>query len=87
VIRSKLIALGIAPLDGDGYAFLASVYRNPSLPIELRLAAAKAAVSFEKPRLATRKLRIKAPQDMPDDEPAAALAVAKAIAGEPRTAA
>lgn len=37
---------------GDAHALLISVYKDPSHPLPLRLDAAKAAISFEKPKLA-----------------------------------
>jgi hypothetical protein len=33
--------------EGDAHAFLRSIYRNPSVPLGLRLDAAKAAIPFE----------------------------------------
>ncbi len=39
--------------DGDAHAFLMAVYKDPSRPIELRVDAAKAAVRYEKPALAS----------------------------------
>ena len=38
--------------QGDAHAFLMMVYKDPSLPLALRLDAAKAAIPFEKPALA-----------------------------------
>jgi hypothetical protein len=38
--------------DGDAHAFLMMVYKDPSLPVELRLDAAGKAIRFEKPALA-----------------------------------
>jgi hypothetical protein len=46
------LALGLAAFDGDAHAFLMAVYKDSALPMELRLHAAKAAVAYEKPRLA-----------------------------------
>jgi hypothetical protein len=45
--------LGADAFDGDAHALLASVYRDAALPIELRVDAAKAAIGFERPRLAS----------------------------------
>ncbi len=39
--------------NGDAHAFLVAVYKDPAQPIELRLDAAKAAVRYEKPALAS----------------------------------
>jgi len=38
--------------DGDGVAYLQTVYRDPSVPLELRLNAAAKAARFERPTLA-----------------------------------
>jgi hypothetical protein len=37
--------------EGDAHAFLIAVYKNPELPINLRVDAARAAIGYEKPRL------------------------------------
>lgn len=37
---------------GDAHALLMTVYKDPTHPIPLRIDAAKAAISFEKPKLA-----------------------------------
>lgn len=37
---------------GDAHAYLMAVYKNQSLPIKDRLAAATAAIGYEKPKLA-----------------------------------
>ena len=43
--------LGKDAFDGDAHALLVLVYRDTSLPIELRLDAAKVAINYESPRL------------------------------------
>jgi hypothetical protein len=45
-------ALGADAFDGDAHTLLMSVYKDPAQPIALRLDAAKAAIGYEKPRLA-----------------------------------
>lgn len=45
-------ALG-EPFNGDAHALLMAIYKNPAQPIELRIDAAKAAIRFEKPSLAS----------------------------------
>ncbi len=39
--------------DVDAHALHVAVYRDPSLPLKLRLEAAKVAYPYERPRLAT----------------------------------
>lgn len=46
-------ALGLQAFEGDAHALLMLVYKNTEHPLPLRLDAAKAAIAFEKPRLAT----------------------------------
>jgi hypothetical protein len=41
---------------GDAHALLVAIYRDPRHPLDLRLDAAKAAVRFEKPALASTTL-------------------------------
>ena len=36
---------------GDAHAYLMTVYKNPALPVKDRLAAATAAIGYEKPKL------------------------------------
>jgi hypothetical protein len=42
--------------EGDSHALLASIYKDPSQPIQLRMDAAKAAIAYERPRLAATEL-------------------------------
>lgn len=50
---SELISKSIENVfDGDSHALLMAVYRNQDLPLDVRLDAAKAAIGYEKPRLA-----------------------------------
>ena len=37
--------------QGDAHAFLIAIYKDPEMPLNVRVDAAKAAISFEKPRL------------------------------------
>ena len=45
--------LGDQAFDGDAHMLLMAVYKDGALPIDLRLDAARAAISFEKPRLSS----------------------------------
>lgn len=49
------VLAGVLPgaFDGDAHAFLMAIYKDPTMPVERRLDAAKAAVGYEKPRLAS----------------------------------
>ena len=50
---------GEAPaFDGDSLAYFQSIYRDPSQPTELRLAAARAAAQYERPALAATHVQI-----------------------------
>jgi hypothetical protein len=37
---------------GDGHAYLMTIYKDPAQPTAIRIDAAKAAIGYEKPRLA-----------------------------------
>lgn len=49
--RQAVAALGSDAFVGDAHAFLASVYKNPDLPLEIRILAAGKALRVEKPTL------------------------------------
>ena len=44
--------------DGDAHAFVASVYKNPTLPLEIRIMAAGRALRVEKPSLSSVQGRV-----------------------------
>jgi len=46
------MSLGEYAFEGNAHAFLMALYKDVRQPIELRIEAAKAAISYEKPRLA-----------------------------------
>lgn len=52
-IASQIGAAIDDAFEGDSHAFLMAVYKNPALPMNVRLDAAKAAISYEKPKLAS----------------------------------
>jgi antitoxin component of RelBE/YafQ-DinJ toxin-antitoxin module len=63
--------LGDQAFDGDAHMMLMAVYKDGALPIDLRLDAARAAISFEKPRLSSVDANVKNSVDfegMSDDE-------------------
>jgi hypothetical protein len=43
---------------GDGVAFLQTVYKDPKLPLGIRMDAAAKAVRFERPMLASNNVRV-----------------------------
>ncbi len=52
-----LLRTGKEPFTGDAHALLVWAYKNPDLSVELPLAAAKAVIGYEKPRLATTAVK------------------------------
>jgi hypothetical protein len=56
-VQTHFLTLGNEPFEGDGVAFLEMVYRDPSLPLDIRIDAAKSAASFERPRLSAHGQR------------------------------
>ena len=44
--------LGAVAFEGDAHALLMMIYKDTSKPLDVRLDAAKAAIGYEKPRLA-----------------------------------
>lgn len=46
------------PFPGDAWAFLATVYKDKTNPIGVRVDAAKAAINYEKPRLNAIDMRL-----------------------------
>ncbi len=52
--------------EGDAHAFLASVYKNPAFPIEVRIAAAGKALRVEKPALSSTQGRLEVTLGMAD---------------------
>jgi hypothetical protein len=55
--------------SGDGVAFLQTVYKNPNLPLGVRIDAAARAARFERPMLASNNVRvIRSFEDLTDAE-------------------
>jgi hypothetical protein len=55
-IAKKLELLLPDAFNGDAHALLMLVYKDPSLPIDLRMDAAKAAIRYETPALQATEL-------------------------------
>jgi hypothetical protein len=54
---------------GDGVAFLQTVYKDPKLPLSIRMDAAGKAARFERPMLASSNVRvIRSFEDLTDEE-------------------
>lgn len=53
IVETICDAMNVKVFEGDAHTFLMSVYKNPANKIELRVDAAKAALRFEKPQLAS----------------------------------
>jgi len=53
---------------GDGIAYLQTIYRDPTQPVELRVDAAKAASRFERPSLQAAIVRDVTPQPASEAE-------------------
>ena len=54
---------------GDGVAFLQTVYKDPKLPLSIRMDAAAKAARFERPMLASTNVRvIRRMEDLTDEE-------------------
>lgn len=74
-VADKVIKSINGAFEGDSHQFLMTIYKNPEFPLPLRLDAAKAAISYEKPRLAavehSGSLDTKAPYECTDAELAA----------------
>jgi hypothetical protein len=72
VVRSARNAKGrnkAARFEGDGVACLQTVYKNPSLPLPVRLDAAAKAARFVRPMLSATNMRvIRSLQDLTDEE-------------------
>ena len=65
--------------QGDGVAFLQTVYKNPALPLAVRLDAAAKAARFERPMLSASNVRvISSVADLSDEELDAVVADADA---------
>jgi hypothetical protein len=56
--RKITAALGDDAFQGDAHALLMAVYKDPQQPSELRLEAARAAIGYEKPKLAAVETKI-----------------------------
>ena len=54
---------------GDGVAFLQTVYKDPKLPLAVRMDAAAKAARFERPMLASSNVRvIRSIEDLTEEE-------------------
>lgn len=51
IAKAAAKALGVDTFEGDAHALLMLTYKDKTLPIDVRLDAAKAAAPYEKPKL------------------------------------
>ena len=58
-ITQVMEAAELSPFEGDAHALLVAVYKDTRLSIELRVDAAKAAIAYEKPKLAQVQAEVK----------------------------
>jgi hypothetical protein len=71
LVREAAAIEGVLPeaFAGDVHAYLMAVYKDTSLPLKDRLAAATAAIAYEKPRLAAIKHSGEMIQNIVTDKP------------------
>jgi hypothetical protein len=51
--EAAIRAKNLEPFDGDALAYMVSVYKDDTLPPEMRLSAAQGAAPYERPRLSS----------------------------------
>jgi hypothetical protein len=63
-------AVGALPdaFEGDGYALLATVYKDRSLPLSVRMTAASTVLAFERPRLSNVDVTTRSLDSLSDEE-------------------
>jgi hypothetical protein len=67
-LAERLNAVIPGAFAGDAHAFLMSVYKNPNLDLHTRIDAAKAAIGYEKPLLASVAMSRRSLDEMSDQE-------------------
>lgn len=63
IIRSRVVAerlIGSLAFEGDALAYLCTIYKDPEQTQEVRIDAAKAALPYERPRLAAIAAKVEA---------------------------
>lgn len=68
--------------EGDAHAFLQAVYKNPDMPIEVRIMAASRALRVEKPSLAATNSNVNVSVNMAERLDAARLRAKAAVRSE-----
>ena len=69
VVAAQFVEAVPDVFQGDGVAFLQTVYKNPALPLIVRLDAAAKAARFERPMLSASNVRvIRDVKDLTDEE-------------------
>jgi hypothetical protein len=57
--KTRLEELQGVPFAGDAHDLLTQIYKDQSLPVDVRLDAAKSAIRYEKPALASEERTVK----------------------------
>lgn len=68
--------------DGDAHAFLQAVYKNPNIPVEVRIMAASRALRVEKPALSATNSNVNVSFNMAERLDAARLRVKELACSE-----
>jgi hypothetical protein len=64
---TRVLALPDA-FEGDSYAFLATVYKDKTQPLHVRMDAAKTAIAYERPRLSNVEMTTRSLERLTDEE-------------------
>lgn len=75
----KALAAIDSAFDGDAHAFLQAVYKNPDVPLEVRIMAAGRALRVEKPVLSASRSEVQVNLNVAERLQAARLRVTKAL--------
>jgi hypothetical protein len=88
--EAAIRAKNLEPFDGDAHAYMISVYKDDTLPVEVRLQAAQGAAHYEKPRLSSIDAKVdQRTTHLSGDDPGDALAdaITRRVAAARRLAA
>lgn len=80
IVQRKVAAVLPRAFQGDALAFLVAIYKDPTQEASMRIDAARAALPYEKPRLAAVEARVREDDHIPLAERLKAYARKDAIA-------